>query len=78
MWCVEVLANTIMAIVLQYINISNQHIHLKHIQCYTSNIFQLKNNPKKMSNGIKHRELFTKLLAQLEFRGCPATLPWAL
>ena len=29
MWCVEVLASTIMAIVLQYINISNQHIRLK-------------------------------------------------
>ena len=35
-----------MAIILQYVNVSNQHAeHLKFIQCYMSNTFQLKNKP---------------------------------
>ena len=48
MWCVEVLANTVMAIELQYINISNQHIHFKCMQCYMTNIFQLKQTLKNV------------------------------
>lgn len=37
----EVLTIATMAIILQCINVSNQHvIHLKFTQCYTSNIFQ--------------------------------------
>lgn len=34
---IEVLANTTVVIILQYINTSNEHIvHLKHKQCYVS------------------------------------------
>lgn len=37
-------ANASMVIILQYRNVSNQHIaHLKLTQCYVSVIFQLKN-----------------------------------
>ena len=37
-YVVEVLANAMMVIILQYINLSNQHvIYLKLIQCYIVN-----------------------------------------
>ena len=40
---IEVLIITTMAIILQYINVSNQHVvHLKLSPCYMSNIFQLR------------------------------------
>ena len=39
----EVLANTMVVIILQYVNVSNQHIvQLKHAQCYMPIIFQFK------------------------------------
>lgn len=58
---IEVLANTTVVIILQYINTSNEHIvHLKHKQCYvsiTSQFFFLKScwtpqnsNDRKNSN----------------------------
>ena len=38
-----------MAIVLQYINVSNQHVvYPKFTQCYMSNIFQLKKKRKAL------------------------------
>lgn len=33
MWWVEVLANVMVPIILQYINVSNQYVYLKVTQC---------------------------------------------
>lgn len=42
---IEVLTITIRVVMLQYINVSNQHVvPLKFIQCFVSSIFQLKKN----------------------------------
>ena len=47
----EVLTTATMAIILQYINGSNQHdVHLKCAQFYMSNIFQLKDKVKTSLN----------------------------
>ena len=46
---VLVLITATMAITLQYINVSNQHVvHLKFTQCYMANIFQLKKIKKPL------------------------------
>lgn len=36
----ELVTNTMVIIILQFINVSNQHIYLTFIQCYMSFIFQ--------------------------------------
>lgn len=44
----EVLANSTVIMVLQYINVSNQHtVHVQLMQCYISIISQLKKSPEK-------------------------------
>ena len=50
---VEVLIIATIAVILQYINVSNQHlVHLKFTQCYMPNTFQL-----KKARGITYKKL---------------------
>ena len=47
--CVEVLANTTVAIILQYVNVSDHMYILNLTQCYMPDILQLKNFPILLS-----------------------------
>ena len=47
--CVEVLANTTVAIILLYVNVSDHMYILNLTQCYMPNILQLKNFPILLS-----------------------------
>lgn len=63
---IEAPANATVAVMLQYVNVSNQHVvHLKLTQWSMSKIFQLKRkrigNPKAKEKGVEKRQCLTTL-----------------